>query len=128
VTHGLNDLSDLELLQLAFELVRELAGSNIRSLELASQLTLTKEFADVRWAQAHAAIDRAAASEGDPGEIDRTMTIVSGAQQADEDRVQATSLWAIHRGEVHRLVEFAERLLALAGPTRNLAPQPFVPR
>ncbi len=116
----LRELGGGDPLPLALSLVRRLIRSNLDSLNLAKDLMLAQEVADVHTARMDHAIERAAASAGDQTAIDRAVAIVTAAEHAHVAELTLAKAWGIHLGEVHRLVEVAGALLERLSPAANL--------
>lgn len=104
-----------EELRVARRLVRRLATTNVRSVQIAKDLLLAQQLADLHNAKVEPAIDAAAGSGGDPAAIDRAVEMVSVAERAEEQEFAISREWATHCGEVFSLVEVANRLLAGGG-------------
>jgi hypothetical protein len=97
-----------EQLRNAAELVRQLIRANERSLQLAKELMLAHEIADISASRMDTAIDAAAASEGDARAIEEAVAAVAATEKAGIAELTLSKSWGIHLGEVFRLVEVAE--------------------
>src|SRR5256885_15196616 len=97
-----------EQLRSAIALIRRLIGSNRESLELAKELMLAQEVADLQSARMHLAIDDAAASPGDMDATEEAVAAVAAAEKATAAEVILARSWGMHLGEVYSVVEVAE--------------------
>jgi hypothetical protein len=107
-------------LPLALSLMRQLIRSNLDSLDLAKDLMLAQEVADIHTARMDHAIEHAAASEGDQAAVDRAVAAATAAEHAHVAELTLGKAWGIHLGEVHRLVEVAGALVDRLSPPINL--------
>lgn len=92
-------------------LIQQLVRANMQSLELARQLMLAQEVADLLTDRMHPAIDAAAASAGNEDAIDEAVAAVAAAEQASVAELTLSKSWGVHLGEVHRLIEVAQGLV-----------------
>jgi hypothetical protein len=97
-----------EQLRSAITLIRRLIGSNRESFELAKDLMLAQEVADLQSARMHSAIDAAAASPGDTRATEEAVAAVAAAEKASMAEVILAKSWGVHLGEVYSLLEVAE--------------------
>jgi hypothetical protein len=104
------DLAD-ELVS-ALELLRQIVGSQIRTLQIARQLMLAQDLAERHRSRVGPAVDEAAGSDGDPDAIERAVRAVAVADAAAKDEWTLSQEWAEHICQVHRLGELAEELFA----------------
>src|SRR5690242_10774592 len=102
LAHERHEATDVEQLRSALSLVRQLINSNQRSLQLAKQLMLAQEIADISAGRMDRAIDAAAASEGDADAIEEAVVAVAATQKASIAELTLSKSWGIHLGEVFR--------------------------
>lgn len=98
----------VEQLHAAVTLIRQLIRANERSLQLAKELMLAHEIADISATRMDRAIDAAAESEGDARAIEEAVAAVAATEKASVAELTLSKSWGIHLGEMFRLVEVAE--------------------
>jgi hypothetical protein len=98
-------------LTVALSLVRRLAHSNLQSLQIAKQLMVAQDLAELRTGRARWAIDHAADSGGDPEAIDNAVAAVAAAERAEADERALALAWALHRSEVSKLTDMASEMV-----------------
>ncbi|HWE11673.1 MAG TPA: hypothetical protein VG325_20165 [Solirubrobacteraceae bacterium] len=102
----------------ALTLLRQMVGSNMKTLQIARQLMLAQDLAERHRSRVGPVVDEAAASGGEHDAIERAVRTVAAADAADEEEWALSQEWASHIYEVNMLTEktdnlFAQSLIAL---------------
>ena len=87
-------------MRIALGLLRRLMRSNVRSMQIAKDLMLAQDLADLHFSNVGPAIDAAAVSGGDQDAIDRAIDAVAAAELADAEEFALSREWGAHCGAV----------------------------